>query len=96
MIDDGVAMVLTHPLELLLEVGEVVALGDPEVVVRVVGLVHAVGRRRRPDGQHGGRARRALRLPHLLHGHRRAGHLARSDPPGGSARVVPEAAGLAR
>lgn len=69
--------ILTHPLELFLEVGEVLALGDPEVVVRVVRLVHAVGGRRRADGQHGGRPRRALRLPHLLHGHGRAGHLIR-------------------
>jgi len=66
--------ILTHPLELLLEVGHVLALGDPEVVVRVVRLVHAVGGRRRPDRQHGGRTGGALRLPHLLHGHSRAGH----------------------
>lgn len=67
---------LTHPLELLLELDHVLALGDPEVVVRVVGLVHAVRRRRRPDRQHRRRPLRPLRPPHLLHRHRRR-HLSR-------------------
>ena len=66
--------ILTHPLELLLEFGHVLALCDPEVVVRVVRLVHTVGRRRRPNRQHRCRARRALCLPHLLHCHSRASH----------------------
>nr|ACN25787.1 unknown [Zea mays] len=83
---------VAHPLELLLEVGEVVALGDPEVVVRVVGLVHAVGGRRRPDGQHGGGAGRALALPHLVHGHGGAGHRSSLF----LSYVVPEAAGRGR
>jgi hypothetical protein len=68
----------------------VLALGDPEVVVRVVGLVHAVGGRGGADRQHGGGAGGALGLPHLLHGHGRAGHRRRPLPLDLSPYVVPE------
>ena len=44
----------THALELFFEVGHVLAVGDSEVVVRVVFLVHTVGRVGSANGQDGG------------------------------------------
>ena len=45
-------VVLTHPFELLLEVGEVVALGDAEVIVRERILGDAGCRVGRADCEH--------------------------------------------
>jgi hypothetical protein len=65
---------LTDPGELGLEVGEVLAAGDAEVVVGVVVLSHARRRVRRADAEHGGRSIRALRTPDLADGGRSAAH----------------------
>lgn len=58
---------LTHSLKLLFELREVVAPGDAEVVVRVVGLVHDVGRVGGADGKHRRWPLSPLRSPDLLH-----------------------------
>ena len=47
---------LTHALELLLELGLVLAVGDPKVVVRVLALVHCVGGSGGSDGHDRGGA----------------------------------------
>lgn len=60
---------LTHALELLFELGLVLAVGDPEVVIRVSTLVDAVGRSRGPDGHDRGRALGSLALADFLDGH---------------------------
>ena len=65
---------LTDPGELGLEVGEVLAVGDAEVVVGVVVLGHARRRVRRADAEHGSRSVRALRTPDLADGGRSAAH----------------------
>lgn len=41
---------LTHALELLFELGLVLAVGDPKVVIRVLALVHRVGGRGGSNG----------------------------------------------
>ena len=59
---------LTDSLELVFEVGVVLAVGDAEVVVGVVVLEHAARRVRCADCKHGRRAVRALRVTDLLDG----------------------------
>lgn len=50
---NSVVYIRTYPLEFSLEIdGQVFALGDPEVVVWVVSLIHPVCGCRRPNGQH--------------------------------------------
>ena len=68
---DAGLVVVADPAELGLEVREVLAVGDAEVVVGVIVLGHDARRVRRADGEHGGRPIRALRTPHLLDGGRR-------------------------
>lgn len=59
---------LTDPGELGLEVGEVLAVGDAEVVVGVLVLSHGRWRVRRANGEHGSRSIGALRTPDLAGG----------------------------
>ena len=66
---------LTHGLEFLLEVGEVLALGDPEIVIRVLLLGHAVGRVSCADGEDGRRPLRTLRTTDLPHRRQQGGHV---------------------
>lgn len=59
-------IMLTDSPELVLELRQVLALGDAEVEVGVLILRHARLRVRRADGEHGGRAIGALRTPDLV------------------------------
>ncbi|KAH0462972.1 hypothetical protein IEQ34_007554 [Dendrobium chrysotoxum] len=52
-------------------VNEMLALGDPEVVIRIVRLIQSVGRRRGSDGEHRRRPLRPLSSPDLFHCRRR-------------------------
>ena len=63
---------LTHALEFFLEISEVLALGDAEVVIGIVSLVHSIRRCGGADGKHGGRTLGLLSLADLfdqLHRH---------------------------
>jgi len=71
---DAGLLVVADPAELGLEVGEVLAAGDAEVVVGVIILGNARRRVRRADAEHGGRPIRALCTPHLVDGGRCAPH----------------------
>ena len=56
-------LLLTHALELVLELRLVVAVGDAEVEIGVILLEEDVGRDGRTNGKHGGGAIRALHDP---------------------------------
>ena len=58
-----IQQLLTHALELVLELCLVVAFGDVEVEIGVILLEEDVGRDGRTDGEHGGRAIRTLHDP---------------------------------
>ena len=57
---------LTHALELLLELGHMLAVCDAEVVVGIVCLVHTVCRCGGTDCQYGGRTVGTLCLPNFI------------------------------
>lgn len=59
----------THALELFFEISHVFAVGNAEVVVRVIGLGDAVGRRGGAEGQDGGGSMGTLSVADFLHGH---------------------------
>lgn len=73
---------LTHALELLLQLGLVLAVGDAEVVIGVRALLDAERGGRRPDGHDRGRSLGPHRLPDFLDGH----HVPRKEFSGG--RIV--------
>lgn len=59
----------TQELELLFEISHVLAVGDPEVIVRIISLDDTIGRRCRADGEDGRQALGSLSLSNLLHGY---------------------------
>lgn len=73
---------LTHALELLLQLGLVLAVGDTKVVIGVRALLDAERGGRRPDGHDRGRSLGPRRLPDFLDGH----HVCRKEFSGG--RIV--------
>lgn len=58
--------VLTHALELLLELDLMFTISDPEVKIRVLALQHAVSWRGGTDGQDGGRTLSSLSLAYFF------------------------------
>jgi hypothetical protein len=58
---------LTHALELFFQLGHMLAFGDAEVVIRVIGLIHAIGRCGCTDGQYVSWALSSLCLPYFFY-----------------------------
>ena len=57
----------THAFELVLELSHVIAVGEAEVVVRIISLRDAVGGSGSADGEHGGRTLGPLRLSDFVY-----------------------------
>ena len=60
---------LTHALEFFLEISEMLALGDAEVVIGIVSLVHCIRWCGCANGKHGGRTLGPLSLADLFDRH---------------------------